>query len=617
MSDYGVAFASSAFWRAVAVRRDLRRFSEQCEPAYSGLLSHWAAQYRHPRRVLVIDARCQGAELMYNGVGNLSGDYLHYFLWGVASDRAVFIRFTDCDSVHEPVCNRLSIDEAASDASRLVNHSRHAPYCNRADLGRHFGIGSGSEAGSHAWEWSDATRTLVSSSLFLAHPSVLLTSVPATATASSAAASHERTYRLLLHGRESNGSPSALPATRAVNYSTFYQEHLLGASPWVEVRISDGGGQQLWHGFRKAEWTRLALTLATQRAHRSGTARVSPQAAPTPDVSQPQQAGQQSARQQEVWQPQDPAHPAAELHAPVALESCLLHAVLRPRATLAAALLPTVRKLSHTRGFVVVHARTGWADDLYRVPEEVRDGRNASAIQRAAVGAAERMEGAEAAEGVATMGAAATQAAELRAGGRLAADGPKPLLASRWPNLNALCERMGGLVANVTFGSSSAQWAVLSVLNRASGELYTRRMRGLLEKCATLHEVAPRGATPHGAAAAPPHSLGTKRAEDLASPRDDRVGLPGMESGGLATLFACGARLAQGVALAKARREAETRDDARREETMHVEAGREAELERAQVTRWPDGGSAAGNFTLYVASDAPGACVLDRAIEPD
>ena len=63
-----------------------------------GLLDAYPALYASPKRVLVLDVRCHGHELLANGVGNLSGDYLHWFLWGLATNRAVFIRLTDCET---------------------------------------------------------------------------------------------------------------------------------------------------------------------------------------------------------------------------------------------------------------------------------------------------------------------------------------------------------------------------------------------------------------------------------------------------------------------------------------------------------------------------------------
>ena len=59
--------ADGAFWREPFVRRDLARYHSHC--AKESALSEWTDLYTTPRRVLVIDARCKGDELLGNGVG--------------------------------------------------------------------------------------------------------------------------------------------------------------------------------------------------------------------------------------------------------------------------------------------------------------------------------------------------------------------------------------------------------------------------------------------------------------------------------------------------------------------------------------------------------------------
>ena len=82
------------FWRSPTVRRDLERFERTCRPLMGERIDTWLKQYHTNKRVLTLEASCLHAG--QNGLGNLLGDFLAWFVWGVVTDRAVYVRWTDC-----------------------------------------------------------------------------------------------------------------------------------------------------------------------------------------------------------------------------------------------------------------------------------------------------------------------------------------------------------------------------------------------------------------------------------------------------------------------------------------------------------------------------------------
>ena len=79
--------------RKKTIARDVERFEEHCEPILGSHKDRWLELYEMNARVLTIDA--SGSEHA-NGIGNYLGDFLAWFAWGMASERAVYVRFTDC-----------------------------------------------------------------------------------------------------------------------------------------------------------------------------------------------------------------------------------------------------------------------------------------------------------------------------------------------------------------------------------------------------------------------------------------------------------------------------------------------------------------------------------------
>ena len=81
------------FWGKKTIERDLERFSEHCDAVFGAHQDRWLKLYETNERVLTIDASCSERA---NGIGNYLGDFLAWFAWGMASERAVYVRFTDC-----------------------------------------------------------------------------------------------------------------------------------------------------------------------------------------------------------------------------------------------------------------------------------------------------------------------------------------------------------------------------------------------------------------------------------------------------------------------------------------------------------------------------------------
>ena len=76
------------------IKRDLKRFEANCDALLGDHKTRWLRLYETNERVLTIDASCS---YNANGIGNVLGDFLAWFAWGMYSDRAVYVRFTDCD----------------------------------------------------------------------------------------------------------------------------------------------------------------------------------------------------------------------------------------------------------------------------------------------------------------------------------------------------------------------------------------------------------------------------------------------------------------------------------------------------------------------------------------
>jgi len=85
---------ADGFWRSPTVLRDMERFTATCKPLVGKVLDKWLAMYESNARVLTVEAACLTG--FQNGLGNILGDFLAWFVWGVVTNRAVYIRWTDC-----------------------------------------------------------------------------------------------------------------------------------------------------------------------------------------------------------------------------------------------------------------------------------------------------------------------------------------------------------------------------------------------------------------------------------------------------------------------------------------------------------------------------------------
>jgi hypothetical protein len=99
------------FWGKKTIERDLERFSEHCDAILGAHQDRWLKLYETNERVLTIDASCSERA---NGIGNYLGDFLAWFAWGMASERAVYVRFTDCgDEEHGRFVQERAFDSKA------------------------------------------------------------------------------------------------------------------------------------------------------------------------------------------------------------------------------------------------------------------------------------------------------------------------------------------------------------------------------------------------------------------------------------------------------------------------------------------------------------------------
>ena len=99
------------FWGKKTIERDLERFSEHCDAIFGAHQDRWLKLYETNERVLTIDASCSERA---NGIGNYLGDFLAWFAWGMASERAVYVRFTDCgDEEHGRFVQERAFDSKA------------------------------------------------------------------------------------------------------------------------------------------------------------------------------------------------------------------------------------------------------------------------------------------------------------------------------------------------------------------------------------------------------------------------------------------------------------------------------------------------------------------------
>ena len=103
--------ADGDFWGKKTIARDLERFNEHCDAVLGSHQERWLKLYETNERVLTIDASCSEHA---NGIGNYLGDFLAWFAWGMASEIAVYVRFTDCgDEEHGRFVEERAMDAKA------------------------------------------------------------------------------------------------------------------------------------------------------------------------------------------------------------------------------------------------------------------------------------------------------------------------------------------------------------------------------------------------------------------------------------------------------------------------------------------------------------------------
>lgn len=144
------------FWSSPTVRRDLERFSRTCGARMGRHLDHWIQLYDQPRRVLTVEAAClPGTQ---NGLGNILGDFLGWFVWGIVTDRAVYIRWTDCADDEDADASKIQGGGMAPEcppssvAEDTQTRRRPTPCRARANLAQYFQL-----PGGRTWGLTPAT----------------------------------------------------------------------------------------------------------------------------------------------------------------------------------------------------------------------------------------------------------------------------------------------------------------------------------------------------------------------------------------------------------------------------------------------------------------------------
>ena len=153
-----MAANSSAFAVTPTAQRDLARFNAFCRrpgTATHFLTSEIQVARAKLGRVLVLDGRCF---CKANGIGNLFGDYVVWFLAAALSGRALFIDWTDSAAEGPRHTYVGTWDERlkAGNATKCFR-ARFGSACQRIprrfDLGAHF-----ESVGGHSWRWTAAMR---------------------------------------------------------------------------------------------------------------------------------------------------------------------------------------------------------------------------------------------------------------------------------------------------------------------------------------------------------------------------------------------------------------------------------------------------------------------------
>ena len=192
--------------------------------------------YDSNERVLTVEAGCQKGAA--NGLGNILGDFLAWFVWGVASRRAVYIRWTDCVGP-PPLDGTGSVQEGRAPKCPKATGDQEQPLaCNdRANLALFFEL-----AGGRKWGLTPATHARISGAM----------------------RAKDISPRIVI-------TPTDLPD----DPKEFFDGILAGDDPWVSLHIHQGHGlipwpngmpgegaaedaHQAWHGAMQA-WSSAVI----------------------------------------------------------------------------------------------------------------------------------------------------------------------------------------------------------------------------------------------------------------------------------------------------------------------------------------------------------------------
>ena len=353
--------ASTTWHSHPVVRRDRERFGATCGEAVLPSVR----PVESLARVLVVDGRCVCKN---NGIGNLYGDYVTWFLIAALTNRRIFFNWKDTLALTNETKVR-NLDEAAC-LSVAVGGTCGRVHA-RFDLGAHFVA-----QGGNSWRWTPRTRKQVADFHGGAMPAqaLMLAGTP---------------HNTLPHER---GDVTAVARAAAAtggraNWTCveLWQE-LQSKTPMVNVRFSEGGSTGLLPRCmrgpqdppRRPKGTTSVLfptpavlgKLAHEAVKRARAAGASTVVVKNFRLeAQAVEAGRLGLfHSLPLVAAGVDTHRRRDDHGQLArLMRCLTHAALQPRRSLRRQLWPTLRRVG-SRALVTVQARSGWADDVQEAP---------------------------------------------------------------------------------------------------------------------------------------------------------------------------------------------------------------------------------------------------------
>lgn len=441
---------------AQIVARDLARYEAECaqHSPEQTLLRQQSERYSSLDRVLVVDAHLNRAGV--NGIGNLFTDYLLWFAAALATDRAVFIHWSRPPSSPRA---RFDLSTFYTGVTPAMDWAWNAE--SRQRVARRWGKPHieltlrGKEPCALIWRALEAQAGYVQ---LVLEPNSGIAMTPACTT---------------------NGSARLrVAATRAATRAASDRGAAV-QGPRRDVWLVEAGLRLLREqvgALRLHDVTSLTLAL---RAARTSSEQGSPVA--------PWLHGRWHADGSVTLG-------ALRLHKEIGrdsplgrLVSCQVHALMRPRPLLRAALVPYLEAFERADALVAVHVRSGWADDLYSLPDELEG--DAAAAMRTLADALAPTPRTSAARSCQEL--SAEQRAELKACGERCACVPSraEAFAAGLRELLMVAAsssdegRYGGVDPLQILLNSSARWRLLNQVDEATPpaqpavRAYDRRVR--------------------------------------------------------------------------------------------------------------------------------------------